>query len=102
MSGWLYLAVAIAATVVAQLFFKQSHRVGQRSYALVAIILFCSAVPCTLLATRHLGIGQVYVATALSYVLTPLGAVWFFQERLRAPHWAALGLIVAGIIVYSV
>lgn len=102
MSGWLYLALAIGATVVAQLLFKQSHRAGRRVYALVAIVLFCSAVPCTLLATRELGIGHVYVASALSYVLTPLAAVWLFRERLQASHWAALGLIVSGIVVYSI
>lgn len=102
MSGWFYLALAIGATVIAQLFFKQSHRSARRAYAIVAIALFCSAVPCTLLATRELGIGRVYVASALSYVVTPMAAVWLFRERLRSSHWAALGLIVTGIIVYSI
>lgn len=102
MSGWSYLLLTILATVAAQLFFKLSHLAGRRIYQLIAIGLFCTAVPCTLLATRELGIGRVYIGAALSYVLTPVAAVWLFRERLRRSQWAALGVIVAGIAIYSV
>jgi multidrug transporter EmrE-like cation transporter len=102
MSGWFFLMLTILATVAAQLFFKLSHLAGRRFYLLVAVGLFCSAVPCTLLATRDLGIGRVYIGAALSYVLTPVAAVWLFGERMRGSQWAALAVIVAGIALYSV
>ncbi|WP_424682113.1 DMT family transporter [Frateuria sp. YIM B11624] len=102
MSGWLFLLLTILATVTAQLFFKLNHLAGRRFYLLVAIGLFCAAVPCTLLATRDLGIGRVYIGAALSYVLTPLAAVWLFGEQLRRSQWTALAVIVAGIALYSV
>jgi multidrug transporter EmrE-like cation transporter len=102
MSGWFFLLLTIVATVAAQLFFKLSHLSARRRYALVAIVLFCSAVPCTLMATRDLGIGKVYIGAALSYVLTPIAAVWLFGERLRRSQWGALTIIVAGIAIYSI
>ncbi|MGN2254335.1 DMT family transporter [Frateuria sp. GZRe12] len=102
MSGWFFLMLTILATVAAQLFFKLSHLAGRRFYLLVAVGLFCSAVPCTLLATRDLGIGRVYIGAALSYVLTPVAAVWLFRERMRGSQWAALAVIVAGIALYSI
>lgn len=102
MSGWLFLILTIMATVVAQLFFKLSHLAGRRFYLVIAVALFCSAVPCTLLAARDLGIGRVYIGAALSYVLTPVAAVWLFDERLRRSQWTALAVIVAGIALYSI
>lgn len=100
-SGWLFLLLTVLSTVAAQLCFKKRHLSGQNIYLLVAIGLFCAAVPCTLFATRELGIGRVYIAAASSYVLTPIAAAQMFGERLERAQWIALGLIVAGIALYS-
>ncbi|HEX5961669.1 MAG TPA: SMR family transporter [Rhodanobacteraceae bacterium] len=101
MSGWIFLAGTIAVTVAAQLAFKQYFRGHRRRFIIAAIALFCLAVPCTYLAVRELGIGRVYVGAALTYVLTPLAARRFFGEHLATSHFAGLGLIVAGVIVYN-
>lgn len=101
MIGWLFLALSVACTVAAQLCFKQHHRARRRGYLILAVALFCSAVPCTLLATRQLGIGKVYVGGAAAYVLTPIAAARLFREQLRPAQWLALALIVAGIFLYG-
>lgn len=101
MSGWIFLGVTILLTVVAQLAFKQYFRSGQRLFVAVAVVLFCVAVLGTYLAVRDLGIGRVYVGAALTYVLTPLAARRVFGEYLGPGHYLALGLIVAGVVVYN-
>lgn len=101
MSGWLFLALTIAATVVGQLAYKQFYLSHRKPYVAIAIVLFCAAVVCTYFAVRSLGIGRVYVGAALTYVITPLAGRQLFGERLARSHFAALGLIVAGVIVYN-
>lgn len=101
MSGWVFLAITIVATVGAQLAFKQRFRSGRWSFIIIAITLFCLAVACTYMAVRQLGIGRVYVGAALTYVLAPLAAGRLFGERLVRGQYAALGLIVAGVVVYN-
>lgn len=103
MNGWIFLAVTIFATVAAQLAFKQ-YFLSQRSRLLFlasAVTLFCLAVVCTYFAVRELGIGRVYVGAALTYVITPLAARHLFGEHLDRGHYAALGLIMAGVVIYN-
>lgn len=102
MSGWLFLAVSIAATVCAQISFKQYYVATRRIFLAIAIVLFALAVPFTFLAAHQMGIGRVYIGSALSYVLTPIAARSAFGEHLDARQWSALTLIVAGVVVYNI
>lgn len=101
MSAWVFLAITILATVAAQLFFKHYFLSHRLAFLATTVALFCLAVVCTYLAVRALGIGRVYVAAALTYVLTPLAAKRLFDEHLGHSHYAALGLILSGVIVYN-
>lgn len=102
MNGWIFLTGTIGATVVAQLAFKHYFLSGRKSFISMAVVLFCLAVVCTYFAVRSLGIGRVYVGTALTYVLTPLAAHRTFGEHLERSHFLALGLIVAGVAIYNI
>ncbi|MGH8213289.1 MAG: DMT family transporter [Rhodanobacteraceae bacterium] len=101
MNGWIFLAITILATVGAQLAFRQHYLSRRPLFLPGAVVLFCLAVLCTYFAVHALGIGRVYVGAALTYVLTPLAARRLFGEHLGGGHYAALGLIVAGVIVYN-
>jgi len=100
-TGWLFLAACIVATVAAQLAFKNYFLTHRSMFLVGAVALFCLVVPCTYLAVRELGIGRVYVGAALTYVITPLIARRAFGERLAGNQLFALGLILAGVIVYN-
>lgn len=102
MSGWLYVAASIVATVCAQISFKQYYVATRRIFLVLAIVLFALAVPFTFLAAHQMGIGRVYIVSALCYVLTPIAARYAFREYLDTRQWAALALIVAGVVVYNV
>jgi len=101
-TSWLALAVSVLSTVGAQLLFKSYHVGGRRTRLLGAIMLFVLAVPATMLAVRGLGVGRVYVAAALSYVIAPLFAVRLFDERMSRMQLFGLALIVTGVIAYNV
>lgn len=102
MIGWLFLGITILTTVVAQLAFKQYFLSRRKLFIPVAAALFCLAVVCTYFAVRELGIGRVYVGAALTYVLAPLAARRLFGEYLGRNQMLALGLIVAGVVLYNV
>ncbi|HET9819680.1 MAG TPA: SMR family transporter [Rhodanobacteraceae bacterium] len=102
MTGWVFLGMTIAATVVAQLAFKQHFLSRRKVFIPIAAVLFCLAVVCTYFAVRELGIGRVYVGAALTYVLAPLAAHRLFGEHLGRNQLLALGLIVAGVVIYNV
>ncbi len=101
MSGWVFLAITILATVAAQLAFKQYFLLRRALFLSAAVVLFCLAVLSTYFSVRELGIGRVYVGAALTYVLTPLAARRLFDEHLGRGHYVALALILAGIVVYN-
>lgn len=101
MIAWLFLTMTVVATTGAQLSFKQYHLARDRRYLALALFLFAVAVPGTVLAARDLGIGRVYVATALTYVAASVCAWLIFRERLRRTQWLALSLIVAGVVTYN-
>lgn len=101
MIGWIFLAGTIAATVAAQLSFKNYFLTRRRLFVPAAAALFVLTVPCTFMAVRSLGIGRVYVGAAFTYILAPLAAQRLFGEHLVRGQYAALGLIAAGVIVYN-
>lgn len=101
MTGWIFLAGIVVATVVAQLAFKKYHLAHRRIYLISAISLFCLIVPCTYFAVRELGIGRVYIGAALTYVIAPLAASRLFGEQLKRKQLVALGLILAGVVTYN-
>lgn len=100
--SWIALAVSVLSTVGAQLLFKSYHVGGRRTRLLGAIVLFVLAVPATMLAVRGLGIGRVYVAGALSYVIAPLFAVRLFGERVTRVQLLGLAFILTGVFAYNV
>ena len=102
MTAWLFLAVTVVATVSAQISFKYFHKSKARIHLVVAVGLFGLAVPCTIIAARDLGIGRVYVATALTYALAPVAGRIFFSERVNRTQWLALALISCGVLLYNV
>jgi multidrug transporter EmrE-like cation transporter len=101
MTAWIALAFCLLCTVGAQLSFKSYHLGRSRIQLLLALALFAAAVPSTMLAVRGLGVGRVYVAAALTYVVAPLLAVRLFGERIGKLQATGLALILAGVVIYN-
>ncbi|MDR2475379.1 MAG: EamA family transporter [Bacteroidales bacterium] len=51
---------------------------------------------------RRLPLTSVIPMMALVYVLVPVGALFFFEEKLRPRFWTGALLIVTGIIITAV
>lgn len=97
----LMLAFLLLATASAQIAFKHYHHAARRSSLLIALVLFASCPPFTVLAARQLGIGKVYVLMSLSYALVAFMAMKLFDERISRKQLQGLALITVGCILYA-
>lgn len=101
MSGWTWLAVAIVATAVGQLFYKRASTARSRRLTVVAVGFFCLAPPSAYMALQQLSLVTVYVSTVISQLIVVMVSLTLFRERYSPRQWMALALILAGIIVFN-
>ena len=99
--SYLMLAFLLLATAFAQIAFKHHHHSGRRSSLFIAIVLFASCPPITILAARQLGIGKVYVLMSLSYALVAFMGLKLFNERIARKQLHGLALITIGCLLYA-
>lgn len=67
----------------------------------VALALYAGATLLWVMSLKHAPLSRVYPLMALSFVLTPLGALLVLKEPISANYWAGVGLILAGLVVIS-
>lgn len=100
-ASYLMLGFLLLATASAQVAFKYYHHSARRSSLLIALMLFASCPPITILVVRQLGIGKVYVLMSLSYALVALMGMRLFDERITRGQLVGLALITLGCLVYA-
>jgi len=99
---WLALLMALIATAVAQLMYKLFYLKGNVRYVIIAIVLFVTTPAFAYLALKGLGLGVVYMSTAITQVLVLLLAYFFLNEEVNRVHIVAMLFIISGVIVYAV
>lgn len=101
MSGWFWLALALVATALGQLLYKDASVRRSRTRLFGAIACFCAAPVAAYLALRSLSLATVYVSTAISQLIVVFGSMISFGERYGPRQWLGLTFIVAGVIVFN-
>jgi drug/metabolite transporter (DMT)-like permease len=91
----------LLATAFAQVAFKDFHHSRRRASLLVAIGLFAACPLLTILASRQLGIGKVYVFMSLAYGLVAYLGWKRFGERVTRAQLQGIALITLGCILYA-
>jgi drug/metabolite transporter (DMT)-like permease len=115
MDRYLFIGLTLALTVYGQLVMKSralsatSSGDGSKLHYLVTMFtdaLVLSALAsgvlaavCWMLALERTDIGFAYPFMALSFVLVPLAAAFFFEEPVSLGQMAGLFMIVAGVTV---
>lgn len=100
-ASYVMLGFLLLATAAAQIAFKHYHHARRRSSLIIALALFASCPPITVLAARQLGIGKVYVLMSLSYALVAYMGMKLFDERVSGKQLQGLALITIGCILYA-
>ncbi len=102
MKHWLFLAVAIAAEVVATSALKASASFTRLVPSLIVAVGYIIAFYFLTLALRTIPVGVAYaIWSGVGVFLVTLIAWWFYGQRLDAPGLAGIALIVAGVLVLN-
>lgn len=100
MSGYIYLAIAIAAEVVATTSMKAISGFSKPLPLLLVIIGYGLAFWMLTLVVRSIPVGIAYAIWAgLGIVLVSIAAAVLYNQKLDLPAMLGMGLIVAGVVV---
>ncbi|MDQ7915008.1 SMR family transporter [Pseudomonas sp. 102515] len=100
MSGYIYLAIAIAAEVVATTSMKAISGFSKPLPLILVISGYALAFWMLTLVVRSIPVGIAYAIWAgLGIVLVSIAAAFLYDQKLDLPALLGMGLIVAGVVV---
>lgn len=100
--GWLYLAIAIVAEVIATSALKASEGFARFGPSVVVVVGYSIAFYLLSLTLREIPVGIAYaVWSGAGIVLISLIAWVLYGQTLDAAAWAGICLIVAGVLVLN-
>ncbi|ARS47453.1 MULTISPECIES: DMT family transporter [Pseudomonadaceae] len=100
MPGYLYLAIAIAAEVVATTSMKAIDGFSKPLPLLLVVGGYAIAFWMLTLVVRTIPVGIAYAIWAgLGIVLVSIAALFLYQQKLDLPAVLGMGLIVSGVVV---
>ncbi|WP_343348846.1 DMT family transporter [Pseudomonas sediminis] len=100
MPGYLYLAIAIAAEVIATTSMKAIDGFNKPLPLLLVIGGYAIAFWMLILVVRTISVGIAYAIWAgLGIVLVSIAAMFIYQQKLDLPAVLGMGLIVSGVVV---
>ncbi len=101
--SWLYLAIAIAAEVVATTALKASDSFTKLYPALITVIGYSVAFYCLALTLRVIPVGIAYaIWSGAGIVAISLIGYIMFRQTLDTAALIGIGLIIAGVLVLNV
>jgi len=100
MPGYLYLAIAIAAEVIATTSMKAIDGFNKPLPLLLVVGGYAIAFWMLILVVRTIPVGIAYAIWAgLGIVLVSIAAMFIYQQKLDLPAVLGMGLIVSGVVV---
>jgi drug/metabolite transporter (DMT)-like permease len=78
--------------------FADTRGVG---YLGAALVLYAVATVAWVSVLAHAPLVQVYPLMALSFVLVPIGAMFFLKEHVNWTYWLGTALLLGGLVVIS-
>ncbi len=102
MNNGVYLAIAIAAEVVATSALKSSNGFTRLGPSILVVLGYGVAFFCLSVALRTIPTGIAYAIWSGVGIVLVSGVAWLIQgQRLDAAALAGIGLILAGVLVIN-
>ncbi|UXY52524.1 DMT family transporter [Pseudomonas tohonis] len=100
MTGYLYLAIAITAEVIATTSMKALDGFSKPLPLLLVVVGYGISFWMLSLVVKSIPVGIAYAIWAgLGIVLVSIAAVFLYQQKLDIPAMLGMGLIVSGVVV---
>ena len=101
--GYLYLAIAVIAEVIATSALKSSQAFTKLEPSLIAIIGYCTAFYFLSLVLKTIPVGVAYAIWAgMGIVLIAIVAAVIFKQTPDLPAIIGMILIISGVVVINV
>lgn len=98
--SYLYLALAIVAEVIGTSALKSTAGFTRAGPSILVVVAYGAAFYCLSLALKSIPVGIAYaIWSGVGTALIALIGWWVLGQRLDAPAWAGIGLIVLGVVV---
>lgn len=98
--SYLYLALAIVAEVIGTSALKATAGFTRAGPSVLVVVAYGAAFYCLSLALKTIPVGIAYaIWSGVGTALIALIGWWVLGQRLDAPAWVGIGLIVAGVVV---
>ncbi|WP_017937564.1 SMR family transporter [Zestomonas thermotolerans] len=102
MNPYVYLAIAIAAEVIATSSLKAVKGLSTPLPLLLVLVGYGISFWMLILVMRSLPVGIVYaIWSGLGIVLVSLVALFLYGQRLDLPAMLGIGLIIGGVVVIN-
>ncbi|MBT8115920.1 MAG: EamA family transporter [Arenicella sp.] len=98
---WIVLFVGLLFTALGQFFFKLYYLKNSSRYVLLAIGCFISVPLFIYWALQSIGIGTVYMSTALTHIMILFLSWAFLKEQLTRHHFISMAFIISGVVLYA-
>ncbi|MDT4859395.1 Multidrug transporter [compost metagenome] len=100
MTGYIYLAIAIVAEVIATTSLKSVDGLNKPLPLFLVIVGYALAIWLLTLVVRSIPVGIAYAIWAgLGIVLVSVAALVLYQQKLDFPAMLGMGMIVSGVVV---
>lgn len=100
--NFLYLALAIAAEVIATSALKSAEGFTRLWPSLIVVIGYITAFGFLSLTLRTIPVGVAYaIWSGVGIIMISLLAWWIHNQNLAATTWLGIGLIVIGVVVVN-
>lgn len=109
-SQWVYILVCLAGVFLSSVSQVMLKKAAQKSYknilaeylnplVIVAYVVFFATTVISVVAYKGIPLSLGPVLETTGYIYITIFGVVFFKEKLNAKRLAALGLIIAGVLV---
>lgn len=96
------LFMAIMSTAFGQVFYKKYSLNKKRVYLALTLGFFLINPVLSFLALQKISVDIVYVSTSLTILTVAVLSRIFLGEIMPSRSWAAIAIIVAGVLIYAV
>ena len=99
--AYVYLILLIVFTALGQVSYKKYYANHNKAYYFTAILLFLCLPFINYLALKRLPLDIVYINSACIIITINLMSYYFLKERLSKKQIIGIGLIIVGLVSYS-
>lgn len=101
LAAWALAAAAVTLTASGQVSLKVGVDRSSRAFFALGLVMLLAAIGAAFAAAYTLHVGQVFMLTAFTPLITMMAASRLIGEEIPLRRWLAVGVCVVGVLLYQ-